>query len=88
MCKEVLDRLDIIEKAVAVLTEQIKSIKEESETNFILIDKVLESQSNCLDILVEQSPDLEMIYREDEEDKPTATILTLVTNNKDKGGDE
>lgn len=87
MTDDILARLDLIEKAIAVLAEQTKATHQESALNFLLIDEILEAHSDCLDVLVEESPDLEMIYREDDEDRPTATILTLVIDNdKDKGG--
>ena len=78
-----LERLDILEKAIAVLAEQLKSLNAEAGMNFLLIDDILEAHSACLDILVEESPDLEMIYPEDEDDveSESATILTLVVDN-------
>ena len=83
MNDSILERLEILEKAVAVLALQQKSLNEESGMNFLLIDDILEAHGTCLDILVEESPDLEMIYPEDDDDvePESATILTLVVDN-------
>ena len=80
MNDSILERLEILEKAVAVLAEQLKSLNAEAGMNFLMIDDILEAHSDCLDILVEESPDLEMIYPEDD-DVESATILTLVVDN-------
>ena len=80
MNDSILERLEILEKAIAVLAEQLKSLNAEAGMNFLLIDDILEAHSDCLDILVEESPDLEMIYPEDD-DVESATILTLVVDN-------
>ena len=84
MNDSILERLEILEKAVAVLAEQLKSLNAEAGMNFLMIDDILEAHSDCLDILVEESPDLEMIYPEDDDDDvepESATILTLVVDN-------
>ena len=83
MNESVTERLDIIEKAIRELAQSQRVYQEESLNNFVLIDEILEAHSDCLDILVEESPDLEMIYPEDE--SKTATVLSLVVDNtKDK----
>ena len=81
MNDSILERLEILEKAVAVLAGQLKSLNAEAGMNFLMIDDILEAHSDCLDILVEESPDLEMIYPEDDDDVESATILTLVVDN-------
>ena len=83
MTDDILARLDLIEKAIGKLAELQKLSQDECITNFELIDDILEAHNECINMLVEDAPDLEMIYpEEDEEEEPkTATILTLVIDN-------
>mgnify|MGYP003637383935 CR=1 FL=1 len=81
MNKDIIERLDIIEKAIAVIAEQQKAFTLEAGLNFILIDDILEAHSECLEMLIEESPDLEMIFAEEDEEPKSATILTLVVDN-------
>ena len=86
-----LDKVSEIEASLARIElrmkfneDCIKATETNTGVNFLLIDEILESYGNVLDILVEESPDVEMLYSEDDEgdDEPkTATILKLVINN-------
>ena len=86
-----LDKVSEIEASLARIElrmkfneDCIKATETNTGVNFLLIDEILESYGNVLDILVEESPDVEMLYSEDDEgdeEPKTATILKLVINN-------
>ena len=81
MTDDTLARLDLIEKAIGKLAELQKLSQDECAANFEMIDDILEAHNECINMLVEDSPDLEMIYPEEEEEPKSATILTLVVDN-------
>ena len=81
MTDDILARLDLIEKAIGKLAELQKLSQDECAANFEMIDDILEAHNECINMLVEDSPDLEMIYPEEEEEPKSATILTLVVDN-------
>ena len=93
-----LDKFTEVESTIARLDEKLatteelqKALQMESGINFLMIDEILESHSNILEILVEESPDVEMVYNEEEdeevEEPKSATILKLIIDNT-KGEDK
>ena len=82
MNDSILERLELLEKAVALLaTQQLEQLSASSD-DLIAIGSILEMHDEIIEALVEASDDLELVVPEEEEEEPkSATILTLVVDN-------
>ena len=82
MNDSILERLEILEKAVALLaTQQLEQLSASAD-DLLVIGSILEMHEEFIDALVEASDDIDMIVSEEDTEEPkSATILKLVVDN-------
>jgi hypothetical protein len=81
MNDSILERLELLEKAVALLaTQQLEQLSASAD-DLLVMGSILEMHDEIIDALVEASDDLELIVPEEEEEPKSATILKLVVDN-------